>query len=395
MDQVKDSNAVEFYRITKLYEPPEFVKAASSEELRGAGNLPRSAFADPIRELFPLHTKAAVWTSFAFFQQNRGLYKKADDAQLVESRIVRAARELGLTKELKQLKEASDANRPADDNDLSDDDFAVILYNEGVKERHMPMRNALEVKKAAEYLQRYRNDFVYNDRRAIADRILQKVAQYGAALGDKAEFLEKVAGYGACTAKEAVQAILTRVSVSRRGPGSLTPLQTDMLKLAEIFEEKPAQLHEPGMRVKLAGVMDSFDRAVGLTHMVREGKLDQVEDVIFHLTGSKMASAQKEHTSTITGNIYKLADVERLKLDDIRELLGDEIARSVTADGLHVNGEKAAEVIPTLPRGDAALLDSLMGETGLAPVAKEASAQAVQLERSFLQEIAKRYQPNT
>lgn len=391
MDQTQDLNGAEMHRLVQLYRAPDFVKTASAGQLTPAKPLAAPLYAWPQRELFPLHTKAATWTSYAFFLEKKAELSKLD-AECIEERILHAAKIHGVTKHCELLKQAHADNRPRTEEELPDDDFAVVVKKaDGTTERHMPMRNALETKRAAAYLEEHRDLIPFEQRRDIAERILFKVTQYGAALGNSAEYVEKQAGYGAGTASDAVACIRARVHASRRGPGAMSEKQAELLKLADILEEKPAQLRAPGIRVKLATVLDEFDREMKLTDQVREGHLARIEDVLFGLTRQKMAAAIDEHTQTITGNVYRLTDIERVKLGHFRDIFGDDIADELTADGLHVSGEKAAAVVPTLPRGDAQLFDRLMAEQSVYPVIKQASAEQVKIEHQFLQEIAQNY----
>ena len=392
MDQRVDSNGSELYQIIQQYGAPDYVKQADAQELRGSDSLPVVAYADLVRRFFPLHTKAAVWSSFAFFMKHAGAYKK-DDAELVATRILSAAKRMNILDDISVLKQAYTAKQPAGCEDLSDDDFAVIDVDErGNKQRHMPMRNSLETKRAAEFLAEHRYKLGYLQRRAIADRILQKAAEFGVNLQEHKDFITKQAGYGACTAKTAVNVIKERVTASCKVPGPFNKLQTEMAKLAEVFEKHPEQLHEPGIRVRLAENIENFDKAAGIYSLVVQGKLEPVEDALFGITGEKVAAIQQEHTSTVTGNVYRLSDIEQIKVAALDEVLGSDIAKALTIDGIHICGEKAAEVIPTLPRSEAAAFDQVMTQAGFIPVEKK--AVSYEIAREYLLELAKQYQAN-
>lgn len=399
MDQTQDTSGAELYRLAHLYNAPEFVKSANAAELRAPINLPTHAFAWPQKRLFPVHTKAATWASYAFFLdgQKRAALGEMEgvhrlDAECVEERILHAAKVHGIQRSCESLKKTAAENVPADESAFCDEDFAFVWDNpDGTRERHLPLRNPVEVKRAAAYLAEHRDRLSYEDARQVAGKVMAKASAFGTSLGENAEFTEKMAGFGACTTAAAVELIRSRVEVSRHGPGALSELQAAMLKLAQVFEEKPAQLRSGDVRVKLAAQIDAFDEACGLRGLVRDGKLSRVEDVLFNLTRVKMASAAAEHTQTITGNVYRLEDVERVKLARLRDELGDDLAGAFSSDGVHVSGEKAAEVVPTLPRGDAEAFDRLMSAAGLAPAAKQASAGQLKLEHNFLQEMAARH----
>ena len=383
MDQTLDLSGQQLYRLTRLYPPPDFVKRASTEELCG-DDLPPEAYGDPRRKLFPGHTAAATWTSMAFLLDKQAEMRPLD-AEMINERIMRCGVLHGITKELDALKkQAAEGKRiPEDLATLSDDDFGLVVGNS----RHCPLRNPQEVKEASAYLFKHRDQLPFELRRAFADKILAKQAAFGVTLGQEMNaYVEKQAGYGACTAKEAATLIRNRVhATSNFGPR--TELQQEMLKLAELIETRPSQLRAPGMRVKVAAVVDHFDREMKLVGHYGPD-FPRVEDVIFDLTREKVAEAAREHCSTVTGNIYALRDLERLKLAEVRDYFGDEFADRMTSDGIHVDSEKAAQLLPTLPRNDISHLERLMNDLGIKPMAKEASSQAIGISHKYLQELA-------
>lgn len=356
-------------------------------------NLPPDAYADPRQKLFPLHTKAAVWASYAFFLDKKASLRPSD-AEMIEDRIVRAGKFFGCSAALGALKVAVERDRPAADEELPDDDYALVWDNaDGTRERHLPMRNSLEVKTAAEYLLKWRahEGLTFADRRAVAEKIMAKAAAFGSALGELNEFIEKQAGYGMCTAEAAATLLEERAEASRRSGGPLTATQSELRKLAGIIRANPGQIRDADFRVKLAGVVDAFDREARLRPLVRDGILPAAEDVLFNVTRAKLAGVADEHVQAINGSVYRLADVERLKLASLKQALGDDVAEAFSADGFRVNADKAASAIPTLDRGAAVVFDRLMGAAGLAPVAKAAEATAVRFERNFLLELAKHH----
>jgi hypothetical protein len=386
MDQTQDLSGRNFYRLTKLCPPPEFVKKASVQDLCGEDLQPET-YGDPRRRLFPCHTAAATWASMAFLLDKRAEFKPYD-AEMIEERIMRCAAIHGITNSLTRLKEDFvKSAKTGTIEDFPDDIFAMIWPEGDKKVRRYPMRNALEVKAAAEYVFKYRDRMPFEMRQAMADKVLQKQAQFGVTFGPELnEYIEKQAGHGACSAKEAVELIYNRVQATKSSD-KLNDLQIEMLKMARAIGEHPAQFREPGMRIKVASVIDQFDREHRL-HGQYGPELPRIEDILFGITGKKMASVVNEHVSTTTGNLYKLADLERIKLGDVRDYFGDGLAEAFTSDGIHIDSEKAARIIPTLPRGDMEQLDRLMDDMGIKPMAKEASAQAIKISDNYLQDLA-------
>lgn len=394
MDQNRDRNGAEIVRIANLYDAPDFVKKAADSDIRTVSGSTGGVYGEPSRRLYPLHTKAATWTSYGFFLENEKRGEHVKDAKQIESNIRRAGMVHGIEKKLNSLKLAFAAKQQQTDHNLPDEDFAIVWHDEdGSTERHMRISNAAEIKTAAQWFYNNRDFFLrhpYAVRRDVADRLMQKAASVGSTLGDYRSFVERTAGYGACESGDVVNAIQARVAASRKGTGANTEKQDEMLKLASFLEEKPAAVMVHEVRHMLAEKLDEFDKTARLKGEIREGKLSRVEDLLFGMTRDKLASALDEHASTLTGNIYRVEDLARLKLAKVRDYLGDDIASAMSADGIHVSAVKAASVLKTLVRSDAKLLDLLMDEIGAAPVAKEASATSFKIEDSFLKEIATR-----
>jgi hypothetical protein len=387
MDQSRDVSGQQLYRLTQLCPPPEFVKSASVEELCGDG-LPPEAYGDPLHLLYPCHTAAATWASYAFLLDKKASLRP-DDAELAEERILHCGRTHGITQHLLAVKEAlAKAAATTGEAALSDEDFALVWDGPQGKERRYPLRNPTETKAAAQYLHAHRDQLPFEARQQFADRLLQKQAQWGVTFGEEVnDYVEKQAGHGACTAGEAAELILGRIQASRKGPGYWTPLQGEMMKLAKMIAERPSLLREPGARVKVAALVDQFDREHQLNGQY--GPLfPRVEDVLFGLTREKMAAAAREHVSTTTGNIYKLADLEMVKLSEVRDYFGDSFAERMTSDGVHVDSEKAATFIATLPRNDAEELDRFMDSFGVKPMLKEASREATGVSDQYLLKLA-------
>lgn len=371
MDQSRDLSGRERYRLSELLDAPEFVKQAEAPDLCGDDGLPPEAYADPVHRLYPCHTPAAVWASTAFFLDKKASFSPRD-AAYIDDRLVYYTGYHGINHAIKELRDKFAAAQKLPEEVFTDDDYALVVQRGEETIRRYPLRNSSEVKAAAAYLHTHRDHFPFQLRRNWADKVLQKAATFGVALGEHSDYIERQSGNGYCTMKVAVDLLKDRVNAARKGPGPLSELQIEMLKLAGELEKAPAKIHEPGMRVKLAGVIDGFDRSTGIWRDYGD-KLQRVEEVIFDLTVEKIASAAKDHVSTTTGNIYSTADLEKLSWEQLNLYLGDDFANAVSVNG-KVNSEKAAAIIPTLDRGMAQTFDEMMEAAGLQPAAKEAGA---------------------
>lgn len=381
LDQTQDISGRETHRLTALFESPDFVKAASHERTHGDETLQRHMYADQYNKLYPCHSAPATWLSALFFADKQAEFDEKRATE-IQTRIHAAAKFFGILGAVQEMETKVAAANADNINSLGDDNFAIVWVNErGVKERHWPLRNATEVKYAAHGFAKWRNEFVFGDRNVIADKIMQKAAEYGADIAEHEHMLALTAGQGACAAKVAADMLRDRATlVARSNSGA----STEMAKLAAIVEQNPEVARAHDTLIKLAAVVDEFDRANHLYRLYDDGGLPRAEEVLFAVTEKVARDFMSSNVETTTGNVYALADLEKLALDDVRDWLGDDFADAVSAGGVYLDRDKLAAIVPTLDRGMAASLDRLMQESKMAAVVRTKAAESLlPLERLF------------
>lgn len=371
LDHAHDVSGRETHRLTSLHPAPEFVKAASAERLNGdPDTLPRHLYADQHNKLYPCHTAPATWMSALFFADKRANFDEKT-AAVIEGRIRQAAEYFGIAGLINEVEKTAGL-WDNDPDDTEDDDWGVVfLAHNGQKERHWPLRNATEVKFAAAHFKKYRDEFVFDDRHTIAVKILEKAAQYGADVSDAEGALELAAGYGACAAKVAADMLFARAKLAQRTHATAA---YHMQKLAEAVAVQPEKAREQETRIKLAGIVDNFDRETHLNRLYDAGGLPRPEEVLFAITEKVAREFLRQNVETTTGNVYALDDLEKLAVDDVRAYLGDDFADAVSAGGVYMDRDKLAAIVPTLDRGMAAVLDQLMNEKQAGVVVRNPAA---------------------
>lgn len=382
LDQTLDLNGQEQFRLCQLFEAPDYVKQANVSQLIGPEVLQPHLCGDQRHRRYPMHTKAATWMSSAFFYEKQAALPRLEAAK-IETRLLEAADFWGIMPQVCGLKEKAAELRKDDLSKLSDEDFAWVQGGE----RHLPLRNALEVKAAAEYLEKYRDEFLFGDRQKMARKVLQKAARYGAALGEYDELLERTAGFGACSATEAAQLVSNRAKLARaRDPAIADELE----KMAQLILADPQKSRSPHRLAKVAEVIDQLDRMLHIREYSEA--VPRAEDALFRITRKTASAFADQHLSTTAGSVYDRDDLARLRTKDVRSYLGDELANAIDGDGIHVDGTKVAEIVPTLPLGDARIFDELCKDKGIRTFAKEAGARQG-FTRSDLRALAQAHQP--
>lgn len=371
LDQTGDINGQQTYRLLTLYETPQFVKEASSEDLLG-NDLSVADYADPIKRRFPCHTKAATLLSALFLWDNSH-HLSSVDAVTIDKQIEKKASFYGIANDLAKLKKSYTKRASVDQHkDLPDSCFALVIkMPNGTIERHYPLRNAAEVKSASVHLKTYQDIIPLSERQIMAQRILDKAAEFGAGLGNLEEFTNKQAGYGVCSADDAASLIMERVSLLKMH-NKYPDIRSQLEKVAEACLSKPANVRSRDSLTKLAAIIDNLDRISGLVTEYGT-RLRRPEDVLFGVTEKLANEFLDSCCSTVSGSMYKVADLSSLDLDDLRNVFGDDFAKSVSVAGLYVCPEKMAEQLAVLPRPDAQIVERLLSKAGIKPFAKEAA----------------------
>ena len=390
LDHTCDLSGRETHRLTSLYSPPAYVKTASHERLCGdPETLPVHLYADPTHKAYPCHSAPATWMSAVYFYDKQASHEPGK-AALIEKRILEAATHFGVGGDVAELRKKVAANVGDELTKLADDDFALIWHFEnGTKERHWPLRNAKEVQFAAGHLVTHRDKFAFADRQKIATRILEKALTFGAHLDGHDDVLEKTAGNGGCSARTAAEMCESRAKMAKAAHPEYSE---ELLKMATIIRSAPAQARGHDKLLKLAAMIDLFDRATLLNRMYDAGGLPRPEEVLFQITEKEARSFVDAKVQTTTGNVYAIADFEKVGVEQVREWMGDEFVDAVTAGDLFVDGAKMAAIVPTLDRGAANSLDRMMQAAAIAPVMRDKAASAG-ISREELKALAAKYQP--
>lgn len=390
VDHVADKSGVELHRLSKLYDFPDFVKQASIEQTLQPNDIAITNYADPVRKQFPCHTAASTWLSALYFTEKKAEFAPKDQYRIQE-RLYRYVNYWKIKEAVDQVQARyMDLHRTAVDR-LPDSAFAYVkVGGDGKKQRHLPLRNSLEVKRAADWLFQYRDQLPFTaedggGRHEIARKILEKAARFAAKLDDRVEFLEKQAGRGVCDPDEVSRVVMERSYLTKN-----EPFRKHIVKLAMAIKDQPRQALHPDALVKLAETIDNIDHSLGIVGKYTD-KIPRPEDVVFRATFAKVAQDMCELVAMTTGKIYKKASFSQIPLSGITALFGPELAEEVKAGLDKVDPEKLAEIAATLPMGDAEVFDKLAQECGVHPQMQKAASAAVGFSPSQLEKLAEQY----
>lgn len=371
MDQTRDISGAAQHRLTQIFTPPEYVKKADHQTLYGeAAAMASHLYAHPAQRLYPCHTKAACWLSSVFVADNKEQHT-ATEYQAICQQLEKLAAYWGISEAVTGIFEK--AAQLADVNLLKvpDSDFALVWQDEkGNKQRQYPLRNALEVKEASTWFVKYRDEFTFSDKHTIAKKILEKAAALGAVTADS-ELLSRCAGYGYCPAEGVRREWLKRAQLTKHNFPDYSAAATNM---ANTLQNATFEVRDQGLHVKMAEVLSQFDQTCRLSPLYGT-ELERPEDVIFQVTEKVAGDFVTNHVLCSNGAIYEKIALERLNIDQVRDWFGEDFADSV--GGVMLNTEKLAELLPTLPRPDAALFERMADSVGVQPFGRQKVADHV------------------
>jgi hypothetical protein len=370
LDQSGDVTRQDFFRFAKLYDLPAYVKQASQGDIFDRDSkLPATVFADVRNREFKCATAADTWVSWLYFLEKAQPRLHHKIASWIEQRLTDFASYWSIDDDIRSLREK---HAQLNAGGVSDDDYMIVWASEnGDKIRKYPLTNPGETFKAAEWFLEYRDHFPYHDRKVMATKLREKAAEYCVVFNDNVETaLDRQAGNGTYVPTKAAQFIRNRIAAA---PTNTDPKMIEGLtKLADAIAINGHLATDPSTVSNLCHTIDTFDRVTKLAGHYTN-LLPRPEDVLCEALYKQAKAALDEACQLTTGTVYNMQDFGNLKLSELRDAFGNDIA-DACADGMLVDPKKAAEVLGTLPRPDAVILDSVMEQCSIRPMGKAATA---------------------
>lgn len=347
-------------QLAQQVEFPDFVKQASMEHLRPGAETGPGAFADSIRQDYPCHSREATWLSLADFAFH-GKTANTENVNAVDLRLRSFARHWGLESERENLnKLAADKNA-----NLNDADFAWV-YNDGqVKHRSLRIKNAAEIGQAVQYLQQHAGDIPFDDRKIIAERILNKAASISMLLAtaDRA-YLEKQAALGVPESLTAVVSLLqNRCRLLKNGHDETAQ---ELSKVASAVAAVPSVLYDAEQLCKLARLLEQTDSISGILGQYTT-VIPSPSDVLFAVTPTSKEASTTHVIKSASGNLYDATDLRSLKLADVRVAFGSKAVDQIR-DGIRVDVPKLASFLSSAPYDQVRVFEEGLASKGIQPV---------------------------
>ena len=345
-DQQSDHSGKEIYRMLSGVTLPDYVKTAELEDSYELSALPKTAFADQDRRIYPINTPDRVYVSNAHFVNKKAdiskLYGDSYTSQL-ESKIKEAADIFGISEDLDDynsnlnVKIASDYPEQCMVDFHVDNMAPIQLY---------PVKTAQDLAEAAKHFADNLKNFPFDVRVKSAENFVKAAQELG--VDEIPDILAKYAGLY----------YPDLANISRELWRRSTKLANEEHK--EIYNkiaEDVANMVSIDEVMKVAETCYHIETMEGLYEKVKVAQLlgDPV-DCFFTEQITKIASDLSY--VEVHGDKYKLDDLTKISKDKYEEAFGD--------CGIDpTDPEKIAEILPTMPRSDVKLLEEI---TGLRPI---------------------------
>lgn len=355
IDSVTDQALAPLVKASMVLELPAFVKEAHLPTEDDVKDLPPNSFADTTGRKFPMHTKAACWTSYVYFLNQADRIEKYAQAR-IRRQFDKMARYWGIEKEMEAAFDAL-CGEPVEKK-ASASDFALSMTFDGKKYNYFPINNRQAILKSASDLVEHRAKFVYSMRKEAARNLIQAAVDTGVPEEMLPDQLASIAGYGTTTKEAACHEIRRRINAAHTAEEKQAAQV--LVKLAGMLDTYPEILPVTSME-KIAESLDVYDRFTKLNqHYGRE--IQFPEDALCAFTKRAASKVANEVIRFVNGRTYWLHDLE--KGAAAFAILGDLKSEMCDLSG-SLDLHKVAEIAPTLPRDDAENLHRALSAAGI------------------------------
>lgn len=333
IEQQSDFSHKMLYSHLRGVDLPTFVKEAELDEFDAFQGLPKTAFADQNRKLFPINSKSRVYISNAYVVKQSSALKNEfglNYVNTVKGNIKLAAEVFGITKELEDFEKiAYDPVEQSHSVVVKVDDNDIEIYQ---------IKTASEAAQAADHFKNYVNSYPFEWRRKIASDLVDIAKSFN--LEEVPDLVCKYAGMF-YPAPELISDELERRAT----------------KLASA--DHVLMYMELGQAAKKATDIEDFFKIAEACYEIE--KLENIKPKVARLLGDpvdKIFSIDFNKIASII-DVIKIGD-EMFSRQDLEAIPSDIYNQAFGVD-LDPKTSEAKDILPTMPRSDLALFKELSG----------------------------------
>jgi hypothetical protein len=341
LDQSTDYSSKELYTLLRGKEVPEYVKVAEVDDYDALAGLPKEAFADENRRVYPLNSPARTYVSNAYF-----ISKKADIAKVygegyasqLENKIKEAAEIFNISEDLSNFNSELEKSASQDYPETHLGNFEL----EGIGALNLyPVKTAHDLTESANHFVANINNYPFDWRTKIAGNIVN--AAKDLQVDEIPDMVLKYAGYFYPDFAG------LKTEVWRRS----TKLKEASHK--EIYDKLAEDIENIGSAeevMKLAETLSNIENMEGLYDNVKVAQvLRDPVDMLFTKSIEKVA--EDLNFVEAHGDKYLIDDLQKVGKDKYEEAFGFDMDPT--------DSTKLAEVFPTMPRSDIKLFEEISG----------------------------------
>lgn len=345
-DQQSDHSGKELYRMLAGVDLPEYVKTAELEDAYELSGLPKTAFADPDRRIYPINTPERVYVSNVHFINKKADIKKLygeDYVSQLESNIKEGAMIFDIAEDLENYNATLNIKTASD----YPEQYMVDFHVDGLPHMQLyPVKTASDLVTAVQHFADNIKNFPFDVRVKSAENFVKAAQELE--VDEVPDIIAKYAGLYYPDLHN-VQHELWRRSTklaSEEHKVIYDKIAEDVFNMTGIDEV-----------MKIAETCYNIEVMEGLYEKPKVAQiLGDPVDCFFTENITKIASDLS--FVEVHGDKYRIEDLTKISKDQYEEAFGD--------SGIDpADPEKIAEILPTMPRSDVKLLEEI---TGLRPV---------------------------
>lgn len=352
---ITDDVSKKYYNaFIKQVSMPEYVKSAGVLSKEDLQDIPSDAFADGLNKKFALNTKANCWCSALYFYGNQ--CNNSSASKQAEVKLLKAAQIWGISSDVQQIKTAFDLETiPAS--------YAISFEYRGAKVERCPDHTKEAATASAEWLYQNKNHFPISIQKQAAARLLSKADTLKLA-NQTASYLDKLANPDVyaninCKIATAITDRLSAISTMR-----WDFLEDELLKIANDLNARPFEICHNGELISSA--LEALDVKHGLNTKWGSA-IQHPVDACFRVNVTKAAAVADTVIHLTTGMPVDLTKISDHQLEKGLKIAGDDFLSYCQTDGFNVDRNKAAEILPTLPKPEAKRFEQAIKTAGYIP----------------------------
>lgn len=342
-DQQSDYSGKELYNFLRGADLPEYVKTAELEDSSELRELPKTAFADADRGIYPINTPARVYVSNAYFINKKAaiskLYGEGYVSQL-ENKIAEAADVFGISEDLADYNNRLNIKVASDYEEQHMVDFKVDGMSSAVQ--LYPVKTAADLSDSAEAFSSQISNFPFQVRVDGSKNFVKAARELG--VDDLPELLLKYAGMYYPDLAEIEQELWRRS----------TKLASDLHK--QVYQ---AIANDVPNMTSIDEVMKIAETCFNIENM--EGLYEKTK--VAQILGDPVDSFFKAPVAKVAQDLsYVEAHGEKYRLEDLQKVSKDKYEEAFGDCGIDPDApEKIADILPTMPRSDIKLFEEISG----------------------------------